>query len=65
MNTKNSVSLVTGGCGHIGSYIVEYLSKTKKKSKIVVVDDLYNGNLENLRQSATYCYENENELMIQ
>jgi len=64
MENNNGSYLVTGGVGHIGSYIVEYLSKNKKDSKIIVVDNLYNGNLDNIRESATYAHENKNELLF-
>ena len=32
--------LITGACGHIGSYIVENIHKINKISKVILVDDL-------------------------
>ena len=32
--------LITGGCGHIGSYLIENLSKIKKIKKTFVIDNL-------------------------
>ncbi len=32
--------LITGGCGHIGSYLIENLSKVKKIKKTFVIDNL-------------------------
>ena len=43
--------LVTGSHGHIGSYIVEELVKQKDDITIVCVDNLYNGNVDNLKQA--------------
>jgi UDP-glucose 4-epimerase len=45
------VYLVTGSHGHIGSYIVEELCKTKDNIQIICVDSLYNGNIDNLKES--------------
>ncbi|MFQ5672483.1 MAG: NAD-dependent epimerase/dehydratase family protein [Nitrospinales bacterium] len=42
-------TLVTGGAGAIGSYLVNELCKTD--SKIIVIDDLSSGYLENLTQA--------------
>jgi len=45
------VYLVTGSHGHIGSYIVEELCKTKDNIQIICVDSLYNGSIDNLKES--------------
>ncbi len=42
--------VITGGCGFIGSHIVEHLFKKFKKAKIVVIDKItYAASLENLK----------------
>ena len=42
--------VITGGCGFIGSHIVEHLFKTYKKSKIIVIDKItYAASLDNLK----------------
>ncbi len=46
MELKNKKILVTGGCGFIGSHLVEYL--VKKKAKVTVIDNLSTGRIENL-----------------
>ena len=43
--------LVTGSHGHIGSYIVEELCKQKDNIIIVCLDNLYNGNIDNLAKA--------------
>ena len=43
--------LITGAFGHIGSYIVEELIKTKSDIQIVCVDNFYNANIDNLKSS--------------
>ena len=45
------VYLVTGSHGHIGSYIVEELCKSKDNIQIICVDNLYNGSIDNLKDS--------------
>jgi len=45
------VYLVTGSHGHIGSYIVEELVKTKDNIQIICVDNFYNGDIDNLKVS--------------
>jgi UDP-glucose 4-epimerase len=47
----NVVVIVTGGAGHIGSYIIEHLCKTLTNSTIICVDNMYNGKLSNLDDS--------------
>jgi UDP-glucose 4-epimerase len=41
-----STALVTGGAGFIGSHLVELL--VKKKLKVIVIDNLSNGNIKNI-----------------
>ena len=43
--------LITGSHGHIGSYIVEELCKQKDDIIIICVDNLYNGNVDNLAKA--------------
>ncbi len=47
---KNKSILVTGGAGFIGSHLVDGLIK-EKPAKIVVVDNLFLGKLENLKEA--------------
>ena len=49
---KNKKVLVTGGCGFIGSHIVDRL--IKDGAKVKVIDDLSTGSLENLNKSAEF-----------
>ncbi|AIF69363.1 NDP-sugar dehydratase or epimerase [Palaeococcus pacificus DY20341] len=42
---KNKLIVVTGGAGFIGSHIAEELSE---KNEVIVIDNLYTGNLENV-----------------
>lgn len=44
---KNKKVLVTGGAGFIGSHVVEKL--LEKEAKVTVLDNLQNGNLDNLK----------------
>ena len=39
--------LVTGGCGFIGSHLVEGLLK---ENKVIVIDDLSTGHLNNIKR---------------
>ena len=48
--------LVTGGCGFIGSHLVDRLSKSSK-NKIIVVDNLYSGNLKNLTKRKNISFK--------
>ena len=43
--------LITGGAGFIGSHLVENLIKDKRVKKIVVIDNLEDGTLKNLKQA--------------
>ncbi len=49
-NIKNSIILVTGGAGFIGSQLIESLLRLKPK-KIYILDNLYRGKLSNIAQS--------------
>jgi len=60
MKQDNVTALVTGGCGHIGSYIIEHLCKTLTNSTIISVDNLYNGKLTNLDIAKTFADKNNN-----
>ena len=43
--------VITGGCGFIGSHIVEYFFNKYKNSKIIVLDKItYAASLQNLQQ---------------
>jgi UDP-glucose 4-epimerase len=44
---KNSTILITGGAGFIGSYVVEELLQLEPK-KIIIIDNLIRGSLENM-----------------
>ena len=46
MNNKSKIFLVTGGCGFIGSHMVDKL--IKMKHKVIVIDDLSGGFLKNI-----------------
>tara|TARA_Y100000310_G_C20548696_1_gene746925 strand:- start:120 stop:1160 length:1041 start_codon:yes stop_codon:yes gene_type:complete len=48
---NGDVYLVTGSHGNIGSYIVEQLARQKNNITIVCVDNLYNGNVDNLKEA--------------
>jgi len=45
---KNSVVLVTGGAGFIGSYVVEELLLQDVK-KIIIIDNLIRGSIDNMK----------------
>ena len=53
------VYLVTGSHGHIGSYVVEELVKTKDNIQIICVDNFYNADIDNLKVSYKIA-ENKN-----
>lgn len=55
---NNKTILVTGGCGLIGSTIVDQLLRDYKPAKIVVLDNLVRGTTINLEEAlATGCVE--------
>ena len=60
---EGEVYLVTGSHGHIGSYIVEELVKLKDDITIVCVDNLYNGNVDNLQESYSFAYDKNIKLV--
>lgn len=49
---KNKTFIVTGGCGFIGSHMVDKLISLDYK--VIVIDNLLSGNLENLNPSAVF-----------
>ena len=57
------VYLVTGSHGHIGSYIVEELCKAKDNIQIICVDNLYNGTIDNLKESLSII-DNKNISLV-
>src|ERR1022692_2346308 len=51
MDLTNKTILVTGGCGLIGSTIIDQLLETARPQKIIVLDTLVRGTLLNLEQA--------------
>jgi UDP-glucose 4-epimerase len=49
---KNKTFIVTGGCGFIGSHMVDKL--ISGGHKVIVIDNLLSGSLENLNTNATF-----------
>ena len=43
--------LITGGCGHIGSYLAENINKIKKIKKTIIIDNLKSTQLNSLFNS--------------
>ena len=52
MKYKNKTFIVTGGCGFIGSHMVDKL--VSLGYKVIVVDNLISGNIENLNKEAVF-----------
>jgi len=50
IDLADSICLVTGGAGNIGSYIVDALIEERARM-VVVVDNFYNGHMENLEEA--------------
>ena len=51
--------LITGGFGHIGSYIVANINKIKKIKKLYIIDNIYNNkpnSLFKIRKTKTKIY---------
>lgn len=46
---KQNNILITGGCGFIGSHLVEYFENEKDIDYIYIIDDLSNGNINNIK----------------
>jgi len=59
MNVKKSRVLVTGGCGFIGSHIVDRLIELKHE--VIVIDNLITGRLKNLNQKAIFFHGDVND----
>lgn len=64
-DVDKEVHLVTGGLGHIGSYIVEYLAGTRSNAKIIVVDNYYNGKDENIDSARSKAAGRMNEIIVE
>ena len=56
-HADGDVYLVTGSHGHIGSYIVEELCKTRDNIQVICVDNLYNGTVDNLKKSMSIALD--------
>lgn len=52
MKYKNKTFIVTGGCGFIGSHMVDKLVSIGYK--VIVIDNLLSGNIENLNKDAIF-----------
>ncbi len=56
--------LVTGGCGFVGSNLVDILIETKD-CKVVVIDDLSFGKKENCNLKADYIFDDFKKVMVE
>ena len=61
---KNVTCIISGGYGNVGSYIAELLSKYSIYSTIVIIDNMYNGNLDNLDKVYAYAELNHNNITV-
>jgi len=52
MKYRNKIFIVTGGCGFIGSHMVDKLISLGHK--VIVIDNLLSGNIENLNKEAIF-----------
>ena len=65
MNKYNGKTfLVTGALGHIGSYIVEEICRQFKDCTVVCVDNMYNGNPDNLIEARKWARKNHNNIAL-
>ena len=55
--------LITGGAGLIGSHLVRELIK-KKNTEIFVVDNLWRGKIENLKDEGKFYFDFDNNFLI-
>jgi UDP-glucose 4-epimerase len=55
-------ALVTGGCGFIGSNLVDFLKKMKYK--VVVIDDLSSGKKEYCREDTEYIFDDFRKVLL-
>ena len=51
--------MITGACGHIGSYIVENIKKIKKVKEVILVD-----NLSSKRYSSLFNLKSKKKIKI-
>lgn len=54
MNLQNQTVLVTGGCGLIGSHIVDLLVREEKVKRVIILDNLSRGTLHNIEQAQQF-----------
>jgi len=64
-NVEKKVYLVTGGLGHIGSYIVQHIVASRTNCKVIVLDNYYNGSKENLADARIIAPAKWNEIIIE
>ena len=64
MKKNNVTVIVTGGAGHIGSYVIEHLCETLTDSTIICVDNMYNGKLSNLDNALRDANKKNNIVVV-